>query len=65
MHSIWYMEDSTFETIEFDEVCFGLTQALNLTGSVEFNVWVNPNQSRQIQLIQTLNLTCVESNDLI
>ena len=43
------MRDSTFESIEFDE----------------FDVWVDPNQIRRIQLIQTSNLPCVESNDLI
>ena len=63
MHSIRHMEDSTFESIEFDE--FGSTQALNSTGPVEFNIWVDPNQIRRIQLIQTSNLPCVESNDLI
>ena len=31
---------------------------------VEFNIWVEPNQIRRIQLIQTANLPCVESNDL-
>ena len=28
-------------------------------------MWVDPNQIRRIQLIQTSNLPCVESNDLI
>ena len=32
---------------------------------VEFNIWVDPNQMRRIQLIQTSNLPCVESNGLI
>ena len=35
------------------------------TGPVEFNVWVDPNQISRIQLIQTSNLPCVESNDFI
>ena len=49
MHSIRHMEDSTFESIEFDE----------------FDFRVDPNRIRRIQLIQTSNLPCVESNDLI
>ena len=35
------------------------------TGPVEFNVWVDPNQISRIQLIQTSNLPCEESNDFI
>ena len=59
------MEDSTFDSTEFDEFDLGLIKALNSTGPVEFNIWVDPNQIRRIQLIQTSNLPCAESNDLI
>ena len=60
------MEDSTFESVEFDEFDLGRPmQALNSTRPVEFNIWVDPNEIRRIQLIQTSNLPCVESNDLI
>ena len=31
-------------------------------GPVEFNIWADPNQLRRIQLIQTSNLPCAESN---
>ena len=43
-------------------IWFGSTQTLNSTGPVEFNFWVDPNQIRRIQLIQTSNLPCAESN---
>ena len=56
------MEDSTFDSTEFDEFDLGLIKALNSTGPVEFNIWVDPNQIRRIQLIQTSNLPCAESN---
>ena len=65
MHSIRHIEDSTFESTEFLRIWFGSTQALNSTDPFKFNFCVDPNQIRPIQLIQTSNLLCAESNDLI
>ena len=52
MNSIRHMEDSTSESIEFDESDWV---------DPNINIWVDPNQIRRIQLIQTSNLPLEDS----